>query len=152
MLGTPGLAPDADHELRAVANRIAADVEPVIQVVDDVHQADGVHVEHRGGVGIVAHLRRIAGDADQVANSQRARAQQVRLNAQHVAVAAGVVQDRLDADLLRHHQAQRLVAQSRRSARAVGNVDGIHAHRLQVARALDFLGARRCPWAERSPP
>ena len=99
ILGSPGLAPTPITKPVPAPIGIAADIEAAIQVVDDVHQPDGVHVEHRGRVGIVAHLRRIAGDADQVANADRGRAQQVRLDAQHVAVAAGVVQDRLDADL-----------------------------------------------------
>ena len=100
-VGGAGIGAHGDHEPGGSADGIAANVEPAVQVVDDVDQSDGIHVEDRGGVGIVAHLRRIAGDADQVADADGAGAQQVRLNAQHVAVAAGVVQDGLDADLLR---------------------------------------------------
>ena len=39
------------------ANRVAANVEAAIQVVNDIHQSDGIHIKHRGGIGIVAHLR-----------------------------------------------------------------------------------------------
>ena len=74
------------------------------------------------------------------------RAQQVGLDAEHVAVAAGVVQHRLDAHLLLDQDGQRLVAHARRGPRGVGNVDGVHADGLQEARAFEFLGARRCPW------
>ena len=55
-------------------------------------------------------------------------------------------------DFALHQQRQRLVAHARRSPRAIGNVDRIHAHRLQKARTLDFLCGCRFPWAERSPP
>ncbi len=127
-------------------------IESAIQIADDVDQPDGIHIEDRGGVGIVAHLRRIAGNADQIANADGAGAQQVRLDAQHVAVATGVVQDGLDADLLLHQKTERLVAHARRGARAVGNIDAVHADRLQEARAFDLLGWRRCPAEERSPP
>ncbi len=119
--------------------RVAADVQAPVQVVHDVDQADRVHVEHRRRVGIVAHLRRIAGDADQIVNAQRRRAQQVRLHAQHIAVAAGVVQDGFDADFLLHQQRQRLVAHARRGPRAVRNIDRVHAHRFQETRAFNFL-------------
>ena len=54
---------------RSLSDRIAADVLSAIQVMDDVDESDGVDVEHGGGVGIISHLRRIARDADQVANS-----------------------------------------------------------------------------------
>jgi hypothetical protein len=95
-----GVGADADYECRARANGVAANVETAIEVMNDVHQADRVHVKHRGGVGIAAHFRRIAGDADQVANARSRCSQQIRLNAQHVAVAAGVVQDGFNAHFL----------------------------------------------------
>ena len=152
MFGLPGIGAHGDHERGRVADGIAADIEPAIQVVNDVDQADGIHVEDRGGIGIVAHLRRIAGDADQVADADGAGAQQVRLNAQHIAIAAGVMQDGLDADLLLHQQAQRLIAHAGRGARTVGDIDRIHADRLQELRAFQFAFARRCRAEERSPP
>ncbi len=40
----------------------------------------------------------------QIANAYGGRAQQVRLDAEHIAVAAGVVQDGLYADLLLNEQ------------------------------------------------
>src|SRR5262249_52489802 len=116
-------------------------VEAMVQVVDDVHQTDGVDVEHSGGVGIVAHFRRIASNANQVADAECAGAQQVRLNAQYITIAAGIVQNRLDGNLGRGHQAQCLVAETCRSAWAIGNVDRVHTHGLQVARTFDFPGS-----------
>ena len=67
--------------------------------MDDIHQADGVDVEDGSGVGIVAHFRWVAGDADEVVDAGGGGSEQVRLNAEHIAVAAGVVKDRFDADL-----------------------------------------------------
>ena len=83
-----GVGAHADEHGGLRAHGVAADIEAVIEVVDDVHQADGVHVEDRGGVGIEAHARRIAGDADQVAHARGVGAQQLGLDAQDVAVAA----------------------------------------------------------------
>ena len=65
-----------------------------------LHQADGVDVEHRRGIRIHAHARRIAGDADQVAHAQRVGAQQLGLNAENIAVAAAEVIHRFDAGVL----------------------------------------------------
>ena len=83
-----------------LADRLPADVAAVVELRDDVGQADRVDVEDGGGIRIVAERRGIAGDEQQVANAHRVGAQQIRLDAQQVAVAAGVVQDGLDAGLL----------------------------------------------------
>src|SRR5208337_5482603 len=56
-----GIGAHGDDELGRAPDGIAADVQAAVQVVDDVDQADGVHIEDGGGVGIVAHLGRIAG-------------------------------------------------------------------------------------------
>jgi len=53
------------------------------------------------------------------------------------------VQNGFDAHLLLHQQAKRLVAHTCRGARAVGNVDGVDADRLQVASAFQFPLNRR---------
>src|ERR1035441_7162838 len=82
------------------ADGVAANIQAVVEVVDDVDEADGVDVEDRRGVGVKAHARRIAGDADEVAHPRGVRAQQLRLDAQNVAVAAAEVAHRLDAGVL----------------------------------------------------
>ena len=68
--------------------------------MNNIDQADGIDIKDSGGIGIAAHLRRIAGDANQITNADRRRAQQVRLNAEYVAIAAGVVQNGFDPGLL----------------------------------------------------
>ena len=96
----------------------------------NVHQADRIHVKDRSRIGIVTHLGWIAGDADQVADAHGRRAQKIGLDAQHIAVAAGVVQNRFDADLSLHEQRQGLITHTRGGARAVRNVDSVHAYRF----------------------
>ena len=81
----------------------------------------------------------IAGDADQVADADGVRAQQFRLDAEDVAVAAAEVQHRLDARLLLDELAGHLGAHARAGARAVGHVDAVDA----VLGA--HLGARDLP-------
>ena len=73
--------------------------------------------------GIVADAARIAGDEQQVAQAHRVRAEQVRLDAEQVPIAAGVVQQRLDAGLLLDEHGQRQRADPRAGPLAVGNVD-----------------------------
>src|SRR5262249_10233099 len=107
----PRVRANADGEPRPAANRIAADVQPEIQVVNDVHQTDGIDVKDRRGVRIVAELRRIAGDADQVVDPHRVTAQQLGLHAEHIAVATRKVQRGFDARLLLHKNAQCNIAQ-----------------------------------------
>ena len=131
-----GIRAHADQQRGLRTHRVAADIEPVIQIVDDVDQADGVHVEHRGGVRIGAHARRIAGDADQVAHARGVRAEQLGLDAQNVAVAAAEVEHRFDAGLLLDELAGDLRAHAGAGARAVGHVDAVDA-------VLRRSGARR---------
>jgi len=59
----------------------------------------------------------------------------------NVAVTAGVVQNGLDSDLLLHQQAERLIAHARRGARAVRDIDAVHANRFQEARAFDLTAS-----------
>ena len=77
--------------------------------------------------GIVAQLRRVAGKAENVLEPDRGGAQQVGLDAQNIAVAAGIVQQGLDAGLLLDLDAEALRAHPRRGARRVGNIDHMDA-------------------------
>ena len=72
----------------------------MIEARDGVPETDRVDVEYRRRVGIVADAARIAGDEHQVPHAHRVRAQQVRLDAQEVAIATRVVQQRFDPGLL----------------------------------------------------
>ena len=143
----PGLAPTPISRAVCEPIGIAADIEPLIQVVDDVRQPDGIDVENGRGIGIGAHARRIAGDADQVADAGGVRAQQLRLNAQDVAVAAAEVKHRFDAGLLLNQLAGHLRAHTGAGARTVGHVDAVDAVLLTELRAGDF--SRRVDAARR---
>ena len=141
-----GIGAHADQQGGLRAHGVAADIQAVIQIVDDVDQADGVHVEDGGGVGISAHARRIAGDADQVADARGVRAQQLGLDAQNVAVAAAEVNHRFDAGLALDELAGDLRAHAGAGARAVRNVDAIDAgaaHSFAPAISLRRIHAAR---------
>ena len=124
-----------DGKARRAADGIAPDIEALVEAVHDVHEPNGVDVEDRRGVGIVAHLGRVAGEAKDIFQADGGCAQQVALDAEYVAIAAGVVQDRLDADLLLDLHAKALRAHPRTGPRRVGHVDRVDT----VARQ------QRCP-------
>ena len=67
------------------------------------------------------------------------RAQQIRLDAEQIPIAARVVQQRFDPGLLLDEHRQRQRADARARALAVGNADEIDAADLQPARAVDDL-------------
>ena len=68
-VGDAGVGGDADSEVGGCANRIRTDVEAVIEAVHDVDQADGVNVKDSGGIRIISKLGRIAGEAENVAQT-----------------------------------------------------------------------------------
>ena len=140
-VGRAGIGGDADGEVGADANRVRADVQAVVQAAHDVDQSDGIHVKDSGGVGIVAHLGRVAGDAQNVVQAERRGAQQVRLNGKKIAVTAGVMQNRLNTGVLLNLEAEALGAYARRGARRVRHADGVNAQLREQLRTLDFFDA-----------
>ena len=58
-----------------------------------------IEIEHRLGVGLVARARIVAAQHQQIADAERRRAEQIALQREPVAVAAGELQHRLDAAL-----------------------------------------------------
>src|SRR5260370_1694982 len=134
-----GIGPHTDGESRVGPEGVAADNQRKIQSVHNVDQPDGVDIEHGGRIGIVAHLWGITGDANQVVNAHGIADQQLRLHAEHVAVAAREMQRRLDFSLLLDERAQGEVAQARRRTRAVRDVDGVDACRLEVLGSFNLF-------------
>ncbi len=87
-------------------------------------QRAGVEIEHRLCVRLVAGARIIATQDQQVADAERRGAEQVALEREPIAVAAGELQHRLDAFLLQHGcGGQRTHVGTR--ARAIGDVHGV---------------------------
>ena len=80
---------------------------PWLRPRHDAGEADGVDVEDRGGIGVGSHLGRIAGEAEDIFEAHGRGAEEVALDAEEVAVAAGVVEDGFDADALLDLDAER---------------------------------------------
>src|ERR1700687_1184100 len=115
----PRICSHTNHEAGSVANRISTQIETAVEAVHDVDQTDGIHIEHSSCVRIIAHLRRIAGNANQVADPDRGSSQQITLDAQDIAVTTSVMQDRIDSNLALNEQRKILVAHAGRRSRAV---------------------------------
>ena len=113
----------------------------MVQPVHNIHQPDGVHIIDSGRVRIIAELGRVAGEAENIFEPDRRGAQQIALNAEHVSVAAGVVQEGLDPGLLLDLNAEALRAHAGRSARRVGHVDGVNTQVGHLLRALELFRA-----------
>src|SRR6185437_11226331 len=111
-----GIGSDGDGEVGARADGVGPDIETVIQAVHHVDETDGVHVKHSSRVRIIAHLRRIAGEAEYVAQPDRRRAQQIGLDGNDVSVAAGVMQNGFNSGMLLNLNAETLGAQTGRGA------------------------------------
>ena len=85
---------------------------------------DRVEVEHALGLLVVAHHRVVAGEAEDVGDTQERRRQQVGLQTQPVAVAAGGLEDGIAApadDLAGDRQR----AQAHDRALVVGDVQAV---------------------------
>jgi len=66
--------------------------------------------------------------------------EQIGLNGQNIAVAAGVMKDGFDGGVLLDLDAEALRAHTGRGARRIGDIDGIDAEAGEEARAVDFPG------------
>jgi hypothetical protein len=109
-VGRAGIGSHADQQSGLRTCGIAADIHPLIELVHDIGEADGIDVEDRRRIGIGSHARRVAGNADQVAHAGSVCAQQLRLHAQNIAIAATEVEHRFNPGMLLNQLARHLRA------------------------------------------
>ena len=77
--------------------RPEAKVAAVAHAAGDAQQRDRIEVEHRLGLRVVALADVVAGQAEDIAHAQGGRAQDVALQRDAIAVAAGDLADRREA-------------------------------------------------------
>ena len=130
---------DADGESGRFANGIVAEVQTVVQLVHHVRQTNRVDVKNCSRVRIRPHLRRIAGNQKQVMQAERGGSQQVRHHSEQIAIAAAVVQHRLDSDFALDQNRSGHRAHARLRARPVRNVDAIDAGVFQQPDRIERL-------------
>jgi hypothetical protein len=112
----------------------------VAQHAADFEQRHRIQVEHRLGLRMIARLYAIAGQAQHVAHPHRRAAQDVALDRDPVAVAAGDLHHRRVADARQqcaHRQARHVAIR----ARAVGGVDGVDVAVEHARACVDIRGS-----------
>ena len=94
----------AEEEMRGAGNLASGrKLALVAQVPRRCRQRGRVDIEHRLGVGLIAGLRIISGQAQQVVDAASRRAHEVGLQGNAVAIPAGELKDGFDA-LARQHR------------------------------------------------
>ena len=119
----------------------------VAQRARGLQQCHGIEIEHRQRLRVITGLDAIAREAQQVAHAHRGAAEDVALDGDAVAVAAGNLHDRCIADPgeQRAHRQARHVAVG---AAAVGRVDGVHVAVKDARAAVDLFRIGGVGWRE----
>ena len=114
----------------------------IAQAARGLQQRARVEIEHRLGVGLIAGARIVAAQHQQIAHAAGGGAQQIALQGDAVAVAAGELQHRLDA-VLDQQRGRRHRAEMRPRAGAVGDVDrvGEALERRRLGQQFAAVGA-----------
>ena len=116
------------------------DLAAVAQPGRERDQVARLQIEHRLCIRLIALGRIVAAQHQKVAHAERHRAQKVALQRDAIAIAAGELQDRLDA-LLDHDRGRRERAHMRVRTGAVGDVDRV-GEAFQRAHFRHHVGAR----------
>ena len=108
---------------------VAAQILAGFQQTGGVQQGDGIQVKHRLGLGMVAQLGVVAGQAQDVVNAQHGGAQQIGLEGNAVPVPAGQLEDGVQACILQH-LAGGEGAQTHDRGLVIGDVDKVDAGQI----------------------
>ena len=136
----------ADEEVRLAGHLAAGGQFAAIANADrGLDQRAGIEIEHGLGVRLIARGRIVAAQHQKIAQAERRRAEQVALQREAIAVAAGELQHRLDAAALQDRGGCKR-AKMRARARAVRDIDRVgevlQRQRL-VEQILRVAGDRR---------
>src|SRR5262249_31011035 len=96
-----------DQEPGRPTDRRSTVVDSLVEALDNADQADGIDVPHRPDPWVGARAHVVAGQREDVANSQRMHSQQVRLQRHEIAVSTREMEKRFEANLLLGQYAQR---------------------------------------------
>jgi len=139
--------PNANRKARRRTNRIATRIEPAIQVAHEIGETNRIDVKHRSGIGVRPHLGRITRNEQHVAQTQRARAEQVAQHAKQIAVSAAIMRDTFNAHALLNHERCGDRPHAALRARTVGHIDRIYSSRVQRGGvALEARGIHTTRW------
>ena len=126
---------------------LPARVLAAVEAGEDLDEADRIDVPDARAGRVVADPRRIAGQGEDVADAQRVRAEQLRLEGHEVPVAGREVDEALEVQVVLDPERDGHRAHPDAGHRRVADVDGVDAGRLEepsrLDRPLDADGARR---------
>ena len=117
----------ADEERCRLFDLPSVRVNALVEPRHEPDQAGRRHVAHRGRVRVVTRERDVAHHREDVPQTQRMRAQQVRVQRQQVAMPDGHVHHRLDAQPRLHEASRGERAHPPLRTRTIRNVHGIDA-------------------------
>ena len=120
------------HEL------VSAEIIASLQFADRMQQRDGIKIENRLGTGMVAELRVVAGEAQDVINAEKSSSQQVRLKRHAVAVTAGQLEDGVESGILQG-LAEAQGAQAHYRGLVVGDVDCVYIAQILFCLSNEFV-------------
>ena len=126
-----GVHPHPGEKGGGIADPFVSHIDAMVQVMDQMHQADGIDIKYGRCLRIVPDHGRIPRDGQDIAYAHGSGPQQVRLHAQQVPVPAGIMQHRFDAYLVLQQNGQGQPGHPGRGTGSVRNIDGIHPVLLQ---------------------
>ncbi len=141
-LGVDGIAAGGNHralgELRRLAHQlVSAQILALLQQPHRIEQGNGIKIEHRLRVRMIAHLRVIACQRQHILDAEHRRAEKIRFQRDPVAVTAGKLEDRIEPGVLqRLADSQR--AEPHNGRLVIRDVDRVHTGEIRL-RALDQL-------------
>jgi hypothetical protein len=121
----------AHDETRGLSQRISTRIESVVQTRNQISEADAVDIENGRRFRVRTHLRRVTGDDQQVMDPGCRSTQKVGQHSQQIAVAAGIVNHRLQPDLPLDHEGGQQCSHPALGPRPVRHIHGINAGGLQ---------------------
>src|SRR5579859_1526415 len=130
----------ADVEMGGHAKGGSGGVVAIVHATQDADEADGVHIPDAGEIGVVAGVKRITGEGEDVVDAEGVRAEQVRLDRHQVAVASGEVDDRLQVKMVAQEAGKGEAAHTYAGHGAVGDVDKLDTQALEMGGAVENLG------------
>ena len=135
-----GIGRAADREGARRPDRVAGEVGAGVQAAGDPEEPEDVHLRDLLALRIVADLERVASEAEHRLEAEARGSQQIRLQAEHVAVARRDLDDRLEAGLPLDERRHGDRGHPQPGHRVVGDVDRVHAGGARLPRRLDGAG------------
>ena len=126
-----------DGEPGPLADRAAGLVLGAVEPGQDLDQPDRIDVPDPGPGRVVADPRRVAGQRDDVADAERMRAEQLRLEGHQVPVARRAVDEALEVEVVLDPERDGQRAHPDPGHRRVGDVDEVDAGVAQEPGGLD---------------